>query len=51
MQNMAKEIDEREDLIEQLEIEVDNQRRKYKELFKQQIKQGLNPKNTINIQN
>jgi len=24
MQNMAREIDEREDLIEQLEIEVDN---------------------------
>jgi chromosome segregation ATPase len=24
MQNMAKEIDEREDVIEQLEIEVDN---------------------------
>jgi len=38
MQNMAKEIDEREDIIEQLECEIDDQRRKYKELFKQQMR-------------
>lgn len=34
MQNLAQQIDERDDMIERLEIEIDNQRRKYKELFK-----------------
>ena len=34
IQAMAQQIDERDDIIESLEIDLENQRRKYKELFK-----------------
>lgn len=41
---MAREIDDREDLIEQLEIELDDARRKFKEQFKHQmLRSGKNP--------
>ncbi|CDW77231.1 UNKNOWN [Stylonychia lemnae] len=42
IQNMASQIDERDDQIENLEIELDHQRRKFKDLFKQQMRQPLN---------
>eukprot|EP00347_Sterkiella_histriomuscorum_P013404 403364835 len=48
IQAMASQIDERDDQIERLEIDLDNQRRKYKELFKQSMKQTtLGGKNNI----
>jgi hypothetical protein len=35
---MAQQIDERDDVIERLEMDLDDARRKYKELFKQNMK-------------
>ena len=47
IQNMAHEIDEREDKIEMLEDELDWQRRKNREMFKQQIRQPIHASDAL----
>ena len=46
--SMAQQIDERDDIIERLEIEIENQRRKTREMFKNQMKQPFKKKNGEN---
>ena len=44
VQAMASQIDQREEIIEKLEEEVDALRKKNRTMFKQQMKQPLNQK-------